>query len=718
MRTSPVHGKSIAIPLILLACAPNAQAEASQTIGDLDEVQVTAQRREVASNAVAQWVTTLTEEQVEARRPQVMAEALRGEAGAFFQQTAPGQGMVIVRGLKGSEILHLVDGVRLNNAFFRTAPSQYVALLDPNNIGRIELLRGAAGTTYGSDAMGGVLQVLTPEERFFENEWDVRGKLALSAGSGDLARTARFSSAFGRAGLSLSMGASLMDFGNRKVSVAGQSADGRGAISLLERVGPTAYRARGYDAKLLWQPAPQQEWMLSLQHYAVPELPRYNEVVPGFGTASAGLAEAAESLYDNARSFAHLRYRAKFDDLVFDTVEVHAARQRITDDRFDRSLDLAVDGFENNVSTLDGLTLRLGKSLSARTAIDVGVDWYVDNVASSRREIRNGVVTNNGPNSAVKARFANGARSTMFGAYMLTSWSPTERGMLELSGRWDRVAIDLPIADRLTSGRFDDAVWAGGLGALLRVTGELSWVSNVRRGFRVPNINDLAQVGRRSNNRIVIANPNLTAESLWSFDTGLRWQRGRWSIEGDVYLNEYRDRITLVDTGVTYRDGENGCTRATGCIESINLNVAQARYYGAEAELWHRGDKISISATANYTFGEQKANQLTTPANRIPPLNGSIGASWRISSTWAADARLWFADRQDRLDATDRRDNRINPNGTPGYAAIDATLVWKPREGLELRATGHNLLDKSYREHGSGIDAVARSITLALDCRF
>mgnify|MGYP002062902832 CR=1 FL=1 len=66
-----------------------------------------------------------------------------------------------MRGLKGSSILHLVDGMRLNNAFFRNAPNQYLALIDPLALGRVEVLRGPGAVLFGSDAMGGVINIIT-----------------------------------------------------------------------------------------------------------------------------------------------------------------------------------------------------------------------------------------------------------------------------------------------------------------------------------------------------------------------------------------------------------------------------------------------------------------------------------------------------------------------------------------------------------------------------
>ncbi len=91
----------------------------------------------------------------------MIAELLRAEPGTFFQQTTPGQGTPIIRGLKGSQVLHMVDGIRLNNALFRNAPNQYLGLVDSFATQRMEVVRGAQGSLYGADAMGGVLNILT-----------------------------------------------------------------------------------------------------------------------------------------------------------------------------------------------------------------------------------------------------------------------------------------------------------------------------------------------------------------------------------------------------------------------------------------------------------------------------------------------------------------------------------------------------------------------------
>lgn len=685
----------------------------------LSPVQVTAGRQTEGVLDVPQPVTVLTRRQIERRSPQVMTELLRGQPGAFFQQTGPGQGIVIVRGLKGAEVLHLVDGFRLNNAFFRTAPSQYIALLDPYNISQLELLRGPYATLYGSDAMGGVVQVLTPEQRFGGEQPELRGGVRVQYGSSDLSRASRVWGATGMNGFSVSAGVTSLDYGSRKLAAPGQSADGTGGVTLRDRVQPTAYGAHGFDFKAIWSPSSAQELMFSVQRFKLPSLPRYNEVVPGFGSASAGKPEAAQSLYFNSRDFYHLRYRYNTPLAFVDDLEVHLGHQVIFDDRFDRSLDLSTDSFEFNKSSLSGLTLQAHTALGESHRLTYGVELYSDRVDSSKREVKNGMATINGPSAGVKSRFPDGARADNYGVYLAGEWRATQRWLLDAGVRYNLNREQLPQADRLSGAEIRDRDLTGSFGTRYALTDTLAWTVNAGRGFRAPNINDLAQVGRRSNGRITIANPALKPESVVSVDTGLKWADSGLLAEASVFYAEYKDRITIVPTGVLIANGTRGCNVAAGCPEVRSENIAQAAYYGFEGALRYEWrSSLAVFSSLNYTFGEQDIRGVTTPGNRVPPLNGETGIEYRPWPALSVQPSVFYAGRQDRLDASDRADNRINPQGTPGYVVLNVQLAYRPTPAFRLQLDGLNLLDKAYREHGSGIDGAARGVVLTAQARF
>ena len=169
-------------PLLLFLCQNSLRAD--DEAGDdmyedaiQEHVQVTATRTNKRDIDIAAAVTAIDDGSILELAPGVVSEMLRGQPGAFFQQTTPGQGIPIIRGLKGSQVLHMVDGMRLNNAFFRNAPNQYLGLVDSFSAQRVEVVRGSQGSLYGADAMGGVVNILTHEPGYYGTTWQQESRL-------------------------------------------------------------------------------------------------------------------------------------------------------------------------------------------------------------------------------------------------------------------------------------------------------------------------------------------------------------------------------------------------------------------------------------------------------------------------------------------------------------------------------------------------------------
>ncbi len=694
----------------------------------LAPVQVTASRFAESTFEVPQPVTVLTAKDISERTPQVMAELLRGQPGVFFQQTGAGQGMAIVRGLKGSEVLHLVDGFRLNNAFFRTAPSQYIALVDPYNISQLEVLRGPYATLYGSDALGGVVQITTPEQRFTGSKPDYRTRLLGHYASADLARVGRISHAIGNQTLSVAGGITTASYGNRDVGGRAQAADGNGNIDFnSKRAGPAEYTARSYDLKAIYTPTVAQELMFSYQLYDVPSgFPRYNEVVPGSKPVVAGDNPARfESRYFNSREFFHLRYRYSAPLALVDSLELHLGRQLIEDNRYDRFKPNAGTTrvqLENNRSTLDGLTVT-GRTARGAHRLSYGVELYRDQVDSGILRQNNGgtLMPSSATSLAFKSRFPNGAQSDNYGVYLADAFKATDRLLLDLGVRGNRTRTRLPAApesDRPIGFKVDSTDYSAQVGLRYALTPALAYTANAGRGFRAPNINDLAAVGSRSNNRYVVSNPGLQPETINSVDTGFKWRSSVLTGEAVAFYSKYEDRIDLIRNAVPRGSGECPATgESNDC--SQNQNIQRAEYYGFEGALRYRlRSNLIAYGSLNYVRAEKRVDGSTEPGNRIPPLNGVLGLEWKLASEISIEPSLWMNGTQNRLDSVDIADNRIADGGTAGFAVVNLRAGWTPNDTYKLQLFGENLLDKSYREHGSGIDGRGRGVGVTVEARF
>jgi hemoglobin/transferrin/lactoferrin receptor protein len=658
----------------------------------MDTIQITASRAPLGSFDVPTAVTTVSPAEIERQVPQIVPDLLRGQTGVFVQETTPGQGIPIVRGLKGSEVLYLVDGMRLSNAIFRNAPNQYMALLDPFNVDRIEVVRGASSTLYGGDAMGGVVQVFTPVPRFFGSEWQSRTVFNNSYGSAENAYQTHLSMSGGRDDLAVTGNFGYQNFGDR---IAGGG----------DRQRHTGFESWAGNAKLLYHPGDAHELLFDMQFFSQPETPRYDELVPGYGQTEP--SSAVFSFEPNERLFFHGRYRYSRATALFDALEFHVAHQRITDDRRTRDFGSSREARERNASLLTGITAQATLEQDSFGKLVYGLEFYHDEVTSSRVDTDIGT----GTRSAATSRFPDGSTMDSVAVYGHETLHLGERLQLQFGSRYSHYHTMLEAADRGVGAKLDHHDVTGNVGLSYALLDELKFVANFGRGFRPPNIFDLGTLGPRPGNRYNIANPDLKPETILTWDFGFKFQNPWLQAEAIGYVSDFRDKITSVLTGETTPDGRN-------VIQ--NRNVNRVELHGAEVGARYRlDDRLALYGSLNYTFGEETfGDGDALPADRIPPLNGRFGVYFRPWPAVWVETFCRFADRQNRLSGRDLDDPRINPNGTAGWVTLNLRAGWQPNRHWALQLDLENMLDKNYREHGSGVDArgvnLIASVRLAL----
>ncbi len=686
-RKSPFYSALAAA----LLCAPGGPAESSAQANDIEEIFVTATRGPDDSSDVVNAVSVVDEARLDELQPGLITDALQGAPGVFIQQTTPGQGTAIVRGLKGSEILHLVDGMRLNNALFRNAPNQYLALVDPWIIGRSEVVRGPLSSLYGSDAMGGVVQLFSARPDFDGPDWSTQSKVRLSYDSANLGQTVNASVAGGHDNLSAGAALGYQAFG-----------DVRGAERRVQE--PTAFDARAASAFVNYMDASEREWDISVQFLEQDNTPRYDELVAGFGQDEPASEQFLFS--PNSRLFLHGVHRSGGYSAWLDKLEIHVGFQQMTDGR--RTQDLGSDQrrVEDNKSDLLGLTLQGVAAQMGKHHISYGVDFYYDEVSSERLQ----TTLSTGTTEVIRARFPDGSTMRNMDAYVHDSIDASDRLLIDLGLRVSSAEVELTATDIGPATTVSNTDVSGSLGIRYKINDALSGIANLARGFRAPNIFDLGTLGARPGNRFNIANTTLGPETVVTGELGLRYNTDRSSIEAVLWGSDYQDKIVSVFTGTVDENGRDVVQSRNASSVSLTGAEIAARYLV--------NDVHSFSFTVNYTRGEtEEEGGISEPTDRIPPLNGR--AAWRYTQpTWWLSSELMFAAEQDRLSARDVRDPRINPLGTPAWGSFNLGAGFSPNERWNVVMRLENLLDRDYRRHGSGVDAPGRSVRVSLEGHF
>ncbi len=645
-----------------------------------EHLVVTASRLEQPAAASPRSLSVIDRERMDELMPRSTPEALADLPGVLLQKTNHGSGSPYIRGLLGNQVLVLVDGVRLNNSTFRYGPNQYLATIDPASIERVEVLRGSGAVLYGSDAMGGVINLVTRRARLSDGPLAVSGAVSGQWMTGGMEQSGRAEAEASSARAAVRGGLSLRRFGDL---VAGGS---------LGVEAPSGYDEVSGDLSGVLRLGRTSLLSVSYQHLHQADVPRWDQVAQrgfaryAFDPQVRQLASGTWEWFPASGALAR----------VGAGVSWHHSRER----RERQSRGSSVSSVEQDtVGTWSATATAETRAFHDWTLV-AGIDAYRDGVGSWRRDRDTAL----GIEVSRRGLYPDGARASSAAAFVTGSWS---RGALHLDvgGRYSRYSVS---ADDRTFGSIDlsPSATVASVAAGCRVAPGLELVGSVAQSFRAPNVDDVSTLGLFDYG-IEVPSPDLSPERGLAVEGGVRARVDRVAFSASLFRTSLRDLIDRVPSSYAdslYLEGQRVYQKA---------NVARAFVRGAEAQAEASlTQSLRAAAHLSYAYGHQPSSG--QPMRRIPPLNGLV------SLRWSAPGRLWvegqwrMASAQRRLAPGDIADHRIGPGGTDGWNVFDVHAGRPLGPRLSVSVGLVNLLDEAYRVHGSGIDGVGRSLWVGM----
>jgi len=135
----------------------------------IDEVVVFG-RREVAQAEIPYQIATIKAKDIASTHAQTSADALAQHGGVFIQKSQMGGGSPLIRGFEANRVLLVVDGVRLNNAIYRSGHLQNAITVDQAILEKMDVIFGPNSLLYGSDALGGVVHFSTRSPKLSQSD--------------------------------------------------------------------------------------------------------------------------------------------------------------------------------------------------------------------------------------------------------------------------------------------------------------------------------------------------------------------------------------------------------------------------------------------------------------------------------------------------------------------------------------------------------------------
>jgi hemoglobin/transferrin/lactoferrin receptor protein len=676
-----------------MATVPVAAAADVTVVGDValsrraydahESVTVTARRDAARAYDVPRSITVIDAGEIARRLPRTTPEALADAPGLFVQKTGHGGGSPYIRGLIGNQVLVLIDGIRLNNATFRYGPNQYLATLDPAVIERIEVVRGAGSVLYGSDAIGGVINIVTRRPADIGQSLAATGRVSTKVVTSGMEQSGRFELAVAGPRGGLLGGLSLRNFGDLRA--------GRG----LGIESPSGYHEVAGDLRAD-VPLPQgQRLTFAYQHHRQDDVPRYDQVaVRGF----------AHSSFDpQSRQVGYARYERTLRGAWASALRATGSLQRTTEQRKYQAGQSDVLTIERDEVAVGGLSLELQSRPLAFLSMVSGMDYHHDSVDSRRQDVRQ--TTNE-----IRERrglYADGATAKSVAVFTHATLT-RPRWLVDAGLRVSRIEVAVP-ESLVPAARIAPTNVIGSTGVLFTLVGGLRLFGSVSQAFRAPNIDDLSTLGPFDFG-VEVPSPQLRPEASLTTEGGVKLRTARAGASVAVYrtaLSELIDRIPATFNG-SPRLGDQAV------YQKSNVGSAFVRGVEADGEL-ALTSSLTVSGFVTYTYGQ--AVSRNEPLRRIPPFNGLFALRFTPTTDVWVDGGVRFAARQDRLAAGDRADHRIAAGGTPGWTVITINAGHRLSGRVDLVGGIQNLLDEPYRTHGSGIDGAGRSAWIGLNAR-
>jgi len=631
------------------------------------------------------------------RQPIDMVQAVEREVGVLVQRTGPGQASPFLRGLTGPQTILLIDGIRLNNGIFRLGPNQYFNTIDPGQVDHIEVIRGPQSVLWGSDALGGALNVVTRRaDRVLDGTLDGTGTtITQRLRSADLASYTRlgFESAAGDGGIW--GGASYLNVNDLD----------RGGS--LGRQPLTSYSQYAGDIRYDLPLGDDQALTFALVHLEQMDVPR-SDKFPG-----------ERRFFDpQQRDLAYLRWQGLLDDRFFDAFVATLSYQRTKEGTLKRKppSSLIEDRSEFDVDTV-GLSLLLARDLNTWGSLRIGGDGYHDDVDA----FKNRFDLVGGTSTPLTPQFPSDSYYSRFGTFLEWEWPLMQRVTLVSGVRYSHIEAGgtvamfdpadplFPNADPLdTTISPSFQAWTGSSGVVVELSPTWRLTGTIAQGFRAPLLDELTSVSDNVNEGVDLPTVGLDPEHATSQDVGLRWNSGRFQGQASCYW--------MVIDGLIERQ-----LVGTDPLEGVDFfqrrNVARATIDGVELSAsWELGEEWSTYGNFWYTRGRNRSDG--EPLSRIPPAQGIVGLRWHeaAGADWL-DVFAWIARRQDRLSPRDLRDSRIPSEGTPGYGTVTVRYGWQMTTSQSVVLGVENLFDRPYRVHGSGVDGPGISASLGYELR-
>ena len=689
----------------------------------IEEYVISASKSRESSLIIPYMVDVLKDEMLMESTGFSAADILEETGNIMVQRTQGGGGSPILRGFEANKILLVVDGVRLNNAIYRSGHLQNSITIDPSILERTEVIFGPTSIMYGSDALGGVVHYYTRDPRMGTDSTTrinahaytqyasamngLSGHLDFSVGKkrwasltsitykdlGDIRIGSRRNPTLGDWG-------KLMNYVSQVNGIDSTMINGNQLIQLN-----SGYSQLDILQKFRYTPSKYVDWILNLQYSTSSDIDRIDKLNDYSGTD----LKYAEYYYGPQNRFlVSLKNVLKKDNLFFTNMTTLAAFQRIDEDRYSRKFRNDELLTQQEDVMVFSLNVDLLKVWDAAHKLYYGAELN-HNLVDSDAWYKN---IQTGEQQDAITRYPNGGSQTWStSVYLSYKWLLNDKLVLNLGSRYMWGNLYSSFSNSLLP--YDEISMNNGAltgSAGLVYTPSHQWQLNaiLSTGFRSPNVDDYGKV-RAKDDYVTVPNPQISPEYTYNAEIGIsRIIEGYMKIHLVGYVSYLDDAIVRTDYQLNgedslYYDGDQYKI-------SANYNAGEAYIYGASMGITSNlNENFILKGTINFTKGHNLSDDV--PLGHIPPIFGRTSLSYRKSRFFLNSYVVYqgWKHTEDFSPYGEDNEGEAMEYGFPSWWTANLKMGFEAGEHFDIVLAIENLFDQFYKPYASGISAAGRN---------
>ena len=726
---------------------------------NLDEVILSVARSASNVNQIAEKVSVIKSEDLFISSPSSGAEMLELSPGVRIQKSQGGGGSPIIRGFEANRVLIVVDGVRMNNAIYRSGHLQNSITIDPSNIERAEVIFGSSSVGYGSDAMGGVIHYYT-KNPILKNSKKISSSFTSNFNSANNSVINNFNTYYSSDNWGSITSISISKYGDIKMGKKrNHGYSDWGLTSIFSQNSRYKFYAEpsinsdkniqkntGYSQvdlfqKFLFRIGDNNLLNLNIQFSESSDIDRFDQL---------------SIQMDDSLKFSEWYYGPQKRLLISPSLRIFPKKkfmdkgvitfgfQKVNESRIKRKFNSL--NRSHQIEDLKVLSLNgdFDTSFNNGHTVSYGIETTYNHNYSKAYDRILSVDGNNviglGTKTAIPTRYpSDGSSYASFASYVNWSWNMSEfftfnvgtrLTFTKLKASWNDI---ISVNPQLSKVNLNSEALTTTVSMKLRPSNKIQINTVLSSGFRNPNIDDIGKI-RENNGLLVVPNTFLKPEYAYNLDLGVDYRslngKSYFSIRGfSTIISRHIGRaeytvysdITTTDTSTIIYNNEEVTTIA-------NKNLGNRFIHGFSIDGFNnlsRSLKIDYSLT--YTQGDN--NESYGPLPSISPLFGSLSLNY-INNDLTIRAVYKFSDSkdpsefsiggEDGLDETPYiigQDGLKNFLGTPSWSDFSIFASKKISSNSSLRLGIMNIFDIHYRTFASGISAPGRSFQAGLNLK-